>query len=62
MRLVGGGTEAEGRVELCVSNRWGTVCDNQWTEIPTTVLCRYLGFSDITGGVFLYFLSIHSDV
>ena len=26
--LVGGTTAREGQVEICVSDRWGTVCDD----------------------------------
>ena len=40
----------EGRVELCINHRWGTVCDSQWTDRHTAVVCRQLGFSDIVGG------------
>ena len=50
MRLVGGETETEGRVELCYGYRWGTVCDNQWTDEHTALVCRHLGFSDVSGG------------
>ena len=32
IRLVGGESEAEGRLEICSGHRWGTVCDNEWTE------------------------------
>ena len=56
MRLVGGETEAEGRLELCNDGRWGTVCDNRWTDRHTAVVCRQLGFSDVIGGI-----SIHND-
>ena len=51
MRLVGGVTVAEGRVELCINGMWGTLCDNEWTNRHTAVVCRYLGFSDIIGGM-----------
>ena len=48
---MGGETEAEGRVEICYSNgRWYTVCGRYWTDNNTAVVCRHLGFSDITGG------------
>ena len=50
MRLVGGETEAEGRVEMCINGRWGTMCDNEWSDRHTAVVCRYLGFSDDIGG------------
>ena len=51
LRLVGGETEMEGRVEVCGDHvgRWGTVCDKQWTVTHTKVVCRNLGFSDSKG-------------
>ena len=52
IRLVNGNSEMEGRLELCRYGRWGTVCDSQWTDNHTAVVCRYLGFSDIIGGRF----------
>ena len=56
MRLVGGETEAEGRVEICRggSGSWGTVCDKHWTDSNTAVVCRHLGFSDIIGGLHIH--------
>ena len=50
IRLVNGEFEMEGRVEICNNRRWGTVCDSQWTDNHTAVVCRQLGFSDIIGG------------
>ena len=50
VRLVGGGTEMEGRVEVCTSLlRWGTVCNKQWTPSHTKVVCRQLGYNDSEG-------------
>ena len=58
MRLADGETEAEGRLELCDHGRWGTVCDNEWTERHTAVVCRFLGFSDVIGGMYNNYIQV----
>jgi len=45
LRLVGGNIPNEGRVEICMSNLWGTVCDDSWGSDDATVVCRQLGYS-----------------
>lgn len=45
IRLIGGSTSFEGRVEICYNNNWGTVCDDQWGTPDATVACRQLGYS-----------------
>ena len=48
MRLVGGALQSEGRVEFCQSGTWGTVCDDAWGVDDATVVCRQLGYAEIS--------------
>ena len=45
LRLAGGHVENEGRVEICMNNEWGTVCDDFWGNSDAMVVCRQLGYS-----------------
>lgn len=45
MRLVGGSDSAEGTVELCFNNHWGTICDDRWDDNDAAVVCRQLGLN-----------------
>ena len=44
LRLEGGSTPLEGRVEIFLLGHWGTVCDYSWDLTEATVVCRELGF------------------
>lgn len=43
IRIVGGRSTYEGRVEVQVGSKWGTVCSSGWTTREAMVVCRQLG-------------------
>jgi hypothetical protein len=44
VRLAGGPNRAEGRVEVCSNNTWGTVCDVGWDENDAAPACSSAEF------------------
>ena len=47
IRLVGGSSYNEGRVEILYNGVWGTICSDGWNINNAIVTCRSMGFSGV---------------
>ena len=47
VRLVDGGGEMEGRVEVCRGGVWGAVYDYRWNFNDAQITCRQLGYPSV---------------
>ena len=45
VQLVNGTTTNQGRVEMCIGQTWGTVCDHGFGTNDARVICRQLGYN-----------------
>eukprot|EP00106_Octopus_bimaculoides_P023038 XP_014790480.1 PREDICTED: deleted in malignant brain tumors 1 protein-like [Octopus bimaculoides] len=45
IRLRGGNSTKEGRVEIFQKGIWGTICDRNWNDEAASVVCRSLGYN-----------------
>ena len=44
VRLIGGATENEGTIQVCMGNRFGTICDVGFNSVAAGVVCSSLGY------------------
>ena len=49
VRLRGSSNANQGRVEICNSRRWGTICDTNWNNVAAQVVCNQLGYTNANG-------------
>ena len=46
IRVVGGRSASEGRVEVSIDGgKWGVICSNNWGLREATVVCRHAGLT-----------------
>ena len=64
VRLADGRNEQEGRVEICKEGLWGGICDDNWNELNSLVVCRELGINATSkfSWVNVSFLISHSHI
>ena len=44
IQLVGGSTDYEGNIKICVNGVWSFICDSGWSDNDARVACAQAGF------------------
>lgn len=44
IKLIEGASKGIGKLVIKINNKWGSVCNSQWNQQNTQVVCRMLGF------------------
>ena len=45
--MAGGSSKADGRVEVYINGKWGTVCGRGWDPLESKVVCQQLGYKRV---------------
>jgi deleted-in-malignant-brain-tumors protein 1 len=51
VRLMNGTVEREGRLEICASGVWGSICTTNFAKSAAYVACKQLGHNDVNGAI-----------
>jgi hypothetical protein len=54
VRLFGGKTPYDGRVEICVNDHWVSLCAENWDDRHAAVVCRQLGHNTTSYAVHMF--------
>lgn len=58
VRLTNGNSSHSGTVEVFYNGRWGTICDDYWTDADAQVVCHMIGYQRYITFHFIYFFPI----
>ena len=61
VRLIDGYIKQEGRIEVCINQVWGSICNKGWDKTDAHIVCQQLGYPE-QGKLYTYMhiITIHS--